>query len=362
MDLSRRFAPRRLLGRLAGVFIAVGIVLPGIASGDAIYRLTQASSFQEGCFDPCLCPLTQESPVPGTFRLRSTGSAGGFERYAVEDVHWKVPGRDPELRVSGSGSYTVGSPDTTAVRKHRLELDLRLGESAVEHFDSGWVVGPSLPHIQIQISIHGLFCLDRVFVVDADPVPESQIHPYALVDGSTFQRGCFDPCDCAIGQEQPLAGTFSLLPLSDNNGLFAEFGMIDARWKVQGSSYATPPDAVITGQGSYSVGGEFALQQRMEAELQVADEPPATFDSGWVVGGGGFPGQIDVEISKNGKVCFDTVMHVLAKAQPLPEPRATVQLLAGLVGLLGVTYLRSRRGNSSSAGPPRSRTRAAPSG
>ncbi len=361
MDPSRRLAPSRLLGRLAGVLMAVGIVLPGIASGDAIYRLTQASSFQEGCFDPCLCPLTEPTPVPGTFRLRSTGSVGGFERYAVEDVHWKVPGRDPELRVSGSGSYTVGSPDATAVRKHRLELDLRLGESPVEHFDSGWVIGPSLPHIQIQISIHGLFCLDRVFVVAADPVPESQIQPYALVDGSTFQRGCFDPCACPIGQEQPLAGTFSLLPLSDN-GLFAEFGMVDARWKVQGSSYATPPDAVITGQGSYTVGGEFALQQRMEAELQVAAEPPATFDSGWVVGGGGFPGQIDVEISKNGKVCFDTVMHVLAKAQPLPEPRATVQLLAGLIGLLGVTYLRSRRGSSSPALTPRSRRRAAPSG
>ena len=56
MDLLRRFAPKRLLGELACFLIAVGIVLPGIASGDAIYRLTQASSFQEGCFDPCLCP------------------------------------------------------------------------------------------------------------------------------------------------------------------------------------------------------------------------------------------------------------------------------------------------------------------
>ena len=257
-------------------------------------------------------------------------------------MYWKVPGRDPELRVSGSGSYTVGIPDTTAVRKHRLELDLRLGDSAVEHFDSGWVIGPSLPHIQIQISIHGMYCYDRVFVVDAAPVPESQIQPYALVNGSTFQRGCFDPCDCAIGQEQPLAGTFSLLPLSDN-GLFAEYGMVDAHWKIQGSSYATPPGAAITGQGSYIVGGEFALQQRMEADLQVADEPPAPFDSDWVVGGGGFPGQIDVEISKNGRVCFDTVIHVLAKAQPLPEPGATAQLLAGLAGLLGITFLRSRR-------------------
>jgi hypothetical protein len=204
------------------------------------------------------------------------------------------------------------------------------------------VIGPRLPHIQIPISIHGMYCLDRVFVVDADPVPESQIQPYALVEGSTFQRGCFDPCDCPIGQEQPLAGTFSLLPLS-NNSLFAEYGMVDAGWKVQGSSYATPPDAPITGAGSYTVGGEVAVLQRMEAELQVADEPSASFDSGRVVGGAGFPDQIDVEISGNGKICFDTVMHVRAKAQPLPEPRTTVQVLAGLFGLLAIERSRSRR-------------------
>jgi hypothetical protein len=287
--------------------------------------------------------MMEQRPALGTFSLRFAGSDGGFDRYAVEDVHWRVPGRDPELRAVGSGTYTVGSPDATAVRKHRLELDLRLTGSAVEHFDSGWVIGPSLPHIQVTISMNGMYCHDRVFVVDADPVPASEIQPYALVEESTFQRGCFEPCDCPIGQEQPLAGSFSLLPLS-NNSLFAEYGMVEVRWKVSGSTYATPPDAPITGAGSYTVGGEFAVQQRMEAELQVADEPSAPFDSGLVVGGGGFPDQIDVEISKNGKVCFDTVMHVVAaQAQPLLEPGTTSQLLAGVVGVLGIALARARR-------------------
>jgi hypothetical protein len=120
--------------------------------------------------------------------------------------------------------------------------------------------------------------------------------------------------------------------------------MVDVSWKVSGSVYATPPDAPIAGAGSYRVGGEFAVQQRMEAELQVADEPSAPFDSGLVVGGGGFPDQIDVEISRNGKVCFDTVMHVVAaQAQPVPEPRAAVQLLAGVIGVLGIALARARR-------------------
>jgi hypothetical protein len=287
--------------------------------------------------------MLDQRPVLGTFGLRFIGSDSGFDRYAVENVHWKVPGSDPELLVTGSGTYTIGTPDPITVRQHRLELDLRLDESIVEHFDSGWVIGPNLPHIRITISIHGMYCHDRVFVVDADPVPASQIEPYSLVPGSTFQRGCFDPCDCPIGLEQPLAGGFSLVPLS-NNSLFAEYGMVDLVWKVQGSTYATPPDASITGAGTYTVGGEFAAQQRMEAELRVADEPPARFDSGLVVGGGGFPDQIDVEISDNGKYCFDTVMHVVAvRGQPVPEPAATLQLVAGMVALCAIAACRSRR-------------------
>jgi hypothetical protein len=279
--------------------------------------------------------------VLGTFDLRLTGQVGGSSQYAVEDVHWTVPGGDPELHVRGSGTYTVESPDTTSAQQ-RLELDLRVGDSAVEHFDSGWLPGASGPHIAIPISIHGMVCDDRVFVVEADPVPASQIQPYTLTDGSLFVRGCFNPCDCLPGQDQPLTGTFSLLPLSDD-GLFARYGMVDAQWEVHGSSWATPPDARITGAGSYTVGGEFAVQQQMEAELQVADESPTPFDSGRVVGGGGFPDQIDVEISENGKFCFDTAMHVLADADPVPEPGTTMQLLTGSIGLLGIVLLRSRR-------------------
>ena len=92
--------------------------------------------------------------------------------------------------------------------------------------------------------------------------------------------------------------------------------MQNVQWKVHGSTYMTPPDAAITGSGTYTVGGEVAVQQQMEADLTVAGEPPAHFDSGRVAGGGGFPGQIDIEISKNGKVCLDTVIHVVAQAQP----------------------------------------------
>jgi uncharacterized protein (TIGR03382 family) len=162
---------------------------------------------------------------------------------------------------------------------------------------------------------------------------------YALVEGSTFQRGCFDPCECPIGQEQPLSGTFSLTFVSQNP-LFADYAMNDVRWKIDGSSYATPPNALITGSGTYSIGGEFAIEQQMQADLTIAGEPPAHFDSGRVVGGGGFPEEIDVEISKSGKYCFDTVMHVVARELPAdcaatycPEPGPAASFAAGAAAL-----------------------------
>ena len=167
---------------------------------------------------------------------------------------------------------------------------------------------------RILIFLAGLLCVLALPGV-AKSQAASGATVYSLVEGSTFQRGCFEPCHCPIGLEQPLTGSFSLLPISDN-GLFAEYAMQNVQWKVHGSTYMTPPDAAITGSGTYTVGGEVAVQQQMEADLTVAGEPPAHFDSERVAGGGGFPGQIDIEISKNGKVCLDTVIHVVAQAQP----------------------------------------------
>ena len=171
---------------------------------------------------------------------------------------------------------------------------------------------------------------------------------YSLVEGATFQRGCFEPCECPLGQEQALTGIFSLAFVSDN-GLFSEYSMKDVDWKVDGNAYATAPNASITGAGAYTIGGEFAIQQQMRADLTVANEPSARFDSGRVVGGSGFPEEIDVEISKNGKVCFDTVIHVVARALPAdcsttycPEPGG----IALASGAVAVAMLYRRKAGS----------------
>jgi hypothetical protein len=133
-----------------------------------LYRLERTTVYQHGCFAPCMCPMLQSAEVRGVFRLTHTGSDGLFEHYAVSDLAWRVNVGSSDLIVTGSGTYRIGGE---VARQHQLSLDLKVGEEPVTHYDSGLVVGGStFPAIDIEISIHGRYCLDTVFEVHAKPL------------------------------------------------------------------------------------------------------------------------------------------------------------------------------------------------
>ena len=69
-----------------------------------LYRLNQGSTYEQGCFGPCLCPVLIDAPVKGTFALTPAGSDGLFNTYAVTDVNWVVPIDGSDTIVSGSGT------------------------------------------------------------------------------------------------------------------------------------------------------------------------------------------------------------------------------------------------------------------
>ncbi len=288
---------------------------PGLPTDGGIFRLTAESSYQHGCFPPCLCPLLVQSGVRGVFKVTPVGFDGVVHEFAVEDVNWTVPfenadGTVQPLRVIGSGSYFVGSPDPITVVQHRMILDLHVGDEPVQHFDSGWVLydDSSVTHINITVSINDLYCFDTAFVIDAEVVPATEIIPYTLVDGSTFQRGCFDPCDCLLGPDIPMAGTFAFVPLVDEPPAFSEFAVVDVNWHVLANSVG---DSIpIDGFGVYQLLGDFIAQHRLGLELVVGNEEEVHFDSG-IVPGGGLP-HIDIVVTMNNFECFDTVLHVVA--------------------------------------------------
>ena len=273
-----------------------------------MFRMAPASLFQEGCFPPCMCPMLTEQPVEGTFTLAYAGANSGIHTYAVSDINWRLPGNNT-WRTTGAGKYSIGSPGPITVLQQRMELDLQVGGDPVQHFDSGWVLFQNNTGIQITVSMHGMYCWDRVFAIDAVRVPPAGILPYALQPGATYQRGCFNPCDCLLEDPRPLVGEFALIPLQ-NNPLFQEFAVVNVRWHVLSPVNA---DVIpIHGFGMYRVGGEVAVQQQLVLELWIGNDGPMHFDSGLVIGGGQFP-LIDAVVSMNGMVCFDIVLHVIAK-------------------------------------------------
>jgi hypothetical protein len=148
-------------------------------------------------------------------------------------------------------------------------------------------------------------CFLSSICLAVDPFASSST-AYCLRKGSTYQIGCFDPCECPIYEEVPVVGRFELAPVSFD-GLYQVYDVFNVAWKTQ----KTGQPVEVTGWGTYRVGGEFAAMHQLELDLAMSDGTTNHFDSGLVVGGGSFPA-IDIVISIHGMWCYDQVFHVYA--------------------------------------------------
>lgn len=321
-----RSTNRRAFGVWVGLIIASclsGSVMadPLGAGSGAIYRLNPASYFENGCYPPCLCPIMHLDDVRGAMKLIHTGHDGVADSYRVADVNWFLQGTDGPQRVVGAGVYRIGSPDATGLLQHRLELDLSINGDPEAHFDSGWVPVSQSGGLNISVSMNGMYCLDTVFHIDASEVPAASIIRYALLDGSTFQRGCWDPCDCLLGPELPMVGTFGLVPLS-NDATQGDFAVVEIDWHVLTNNVA---DSIpIKGAGKYRVEPDIQRQE-MGVTLIVGGEARTHYQSGNTVAGVPFP-LIDIVVSINALVCFDTALHIVAHP-------VSVDLCGGIAGI-----------------------------
>lgn len=129
---------------------------------------------------------------------------------------------------------------------------------------------------------------------------------YSLTEKSQFQSGCFPPCLCPILLTQPVRGHFLLVRSgAQDGGLFDTFAVRAVRWTIADG----PAARKVRGRGTYRIGGEFALTQRLELDLSIDGAAPQHFDSGEVSPRALFP-EIVAAISRNGMVCFDEVFTI----------------------------------------------------
>jgi hypothetical protein len=191
LQRSRRFAVAAVL-LLA---LCSPSVFAQVLEGSTRYRLERTSTFQRGCFPPCMCPIMQEVPVTGTFRLDLVAVGDVFDFYEVKNVRWSVPSNSGPLVITGSGTYKV----STIADLQEMALDLRVGSEPMTLYQSDTVAGgASFPRIALSISIHGGFCLDTVIDLAARPGKRFHLGP----DGGAPEPG-------------PLSGALDLDPAQD---------------------------------------------------------------------------------------------------------------------------------------------------
>ncbi len=313
--MMRRPRMRQIAVVIVVLAAGIGAIRAQAAADDpVIYRLDKTSTYESGCFGPCMCPVLLASGLRGTFLLAPLGFDGLFANYKVTDVNWLVSLNGSDQRITGSGSYKVGGEFAL---QQELVLDLVIGDQPSQHFDSGLVpVSVSFPAFDVTISINSLICFDTVIGVRATPVPPAEIHPYRLLSGSTFQSGCFGACACPLGPKEPIYGAFTLVDMPPVPP-FNEFAVVDIRWQVVATDGSLPVSIPVRGDGFYRYGGDVTIQHQLGLDLLVGAQPLTHFDSGLVPGGGNFP-RINSLISIHaGASCPDTFIEVRAAPRRL---------------------------------------------
>ncbi len=177
---------RTVIRSLALVFVLAVSVLPAAAQSTVPIRfpipflLSPDSLYQEGCFDPCLCPVMFREPAKGSFSLSFAAFDPPFIVYDVLDINWSVPGLNKTF--TGAGKYRIGWRGTA---QQQLQVDLSENGAAPVRFDSGLVpVTAPFPRIDVAISEHGFYCYDKAFYLKAAPARPiwmgTQVDPSSL--------------------------------------------------------------------------------------------------------------------------------------------------------------------------------------
>ena len=169
------------------VFVLVAALgsVPAAAAGFLSYELAADSTYQQGCFPPCHCPITAEVPVRGTFVIDPAVTEGDLTSFEVREVSWAFDLAGKPVVVTGAGSYRSAGGDLPS---HQLVLDLSI-DGTPQRFDSGPIAGRgAFPEIVATLSTSQMVCYDRVLRLHAVPAAGSGRAAFVLT-ASTSSLG-----------------------------------------------------------------------------------------------------------------------------------------------------------------------------
>jgi hypothetical protein len=141
---------------------------------------------------------------------------------------------------------------------------------------------------------------------------------YCLNNDTSFEQGCISPCLCPDMLAAPVTGTFWLTP-TGYDGLYATYTATSVNWSVP----INGSHMIVSGSGTYKLGGEVALLQQLALDLQLGGAQAEHFDSGLVPVAAPFP-EMKVTISTTNRFCFAAAFKL--DASPAPALRARLGL------------------------------------
>jgi hypothetical protein len=136
---------------------------------DVTHYQISGTTIQQGCFPPCLCPLFMEVPAVGTFDLVLLENLGTVFEYAIVNVRWRSrPVLAVQNPITGFGNYTRISGFAGWIEDMDLQLFYAGAPQPPFHGGESIDLDP-FPAISLDLSQHGLYCLDTLLRLKAKP-------------------------------------------------------------------------------------------------------------------------------------------------------------------------------------------------
>jgi len=253
---------RRRIVCLGSLVTVLTILLAGgpsvcWAQNRITYTLLDGSTLTDDC--PVCGRPTIIVPIKGTFVLALREQNPLFTTYEVQELRFSAFNGAPEYEVTGGGTYEIGG-EVAVVQ--RMSLKVQIGQVPGIDLKSGDVPpGQPWPKIEIDVTQEPVNPL-QTFSIHIIGSPVQVARSYMLLDGSTLTD------DCTICDRRPIIvpmrGTFSL-SLRETNPLFTVYDLRDINFDASNGIL----EYLVKGEGTYEIGGEVALMQRMQLKVQI---------------------------------------------------------------------------------------------
>jgi hypothetical protein len=143
-----------------------------VPASDVTPHVLMGTTYQEGCFPPCLCPITLPVEVVGRFDLVVVDKQPFVTRHNVVNLEWKFKGGtfggNRSTFVTGTGSYKVVE-GLGPLPQQSISLCLAFNGVELAPFTGGPEFFSPANTFAIVASQNGMVCFDRVFDIMAKP-------------------------------------------------------------------------------------------------------------------------------------------------------------------------------------------------